>query len=123
MQFLLSNAPLMFWLLVGHAMADGPLQPRRLSEAKLQGYDPKFPWWLALPAHAGIHAAAVILATGRFELGMLELICHASIDRLKTRDRIGVITDQALHVVCKVLWFTLAVYYFGGLLLWSELNA
>jgi hypothetical protein len=46
---------LLFWLLVGHSLADYPLQGEYLSDAKRQGKTP-LPWWIALTWHSLIHA-------------------------------------------------------------------
>jgi hypothetical protein len=54
--------------LVGHAVADYPLQGDFLA------------WTQALAAHALIHAGAVALATGSAALGVPEFACHAAID-------------------------------------------
>lgn len=95
---------LFFWLLVGHALADGPLQGQFLSTAKRVGGIPGLPWWIALGGHALIHGGFVALATQSVELGCAEIVCHFLIDMLKCRGVIGIVTDQVLHVVCKIIW-------------------
>ncbi|UGY15144.1 DUF3307 domain-containing protein [Bradyrhizobium septentrionale] len=100
----------LFWMLIGHAVADYPLQGDWLSKAKNPGWSPVLVpaetiWPGALLAHAAIHAGAVKLATGSWLLAVAELVAHAVIDFTKCRNRIGYNTDQSLHVVCKLIWF------------------
>lgn len=92
-------------LLVGHALADYPLQGDFLAKAKNRTAPiPGVPWPHALGAHAAIHGGVVWLVTGIWWLGALEAVAHAYIDDAKCRGVIGYHTDQALHVLCKVLW-------------------
>lgn len=96
---------LFFALLVGHALADYPLQGDFLARAKNRKQPiPGVPWWQALTAHAAIHGGAVWLVTGRIELALAELACHWLIDSAKCEGRISFNTDQALHILCKVVW-------------------
>jgi hypothetical protein len=95
----------LFWLLVGHAVADYPLQGDFLAKAKnhkapIPGVD----WWIALLNHAAMHGGAVALITGSVALGVVETAIHCGIDWLKCDGRTSFRADQALHVVCKVAW-------------------
>jgi hypothetical protein len=101
MSDLLPGVYLFFWLLVGHALCDLPLQPGRLSVKKRA---PGLLGAWALCAHGLIHGGAVALATGSVPIGIAETVLHASIDKLKCKDVIGLGTDQVLHVCCKLLW-------------------
>lgn len=96
----------MFGLLIfGHALADYPLQGDFLARAKNHTAPvPGFPWWHALGAHAVIHGGFVGVITGIWWLGIAEAVAHFAIDDLKCRSRIGLNTDQALHVACKGCW-------------------
>ncbi|MEY9674538.1 DUF3307 domain-containing protein [Bradyrhizobium elkanii] len=97
----------LFWMLVGHAVADYPLQGDWLSRAKNPRFDlvpGEVIWPGALLSHALIHAGAVQLATGSWSLALLELAVHAAIDWTKCSGRIGYNVDQALHVGCKIVW-------------------
>jgi hypothetical protein len=93
-------------LLIGHAIADYPLQGDFLARAKCPGGIPGIDWWIALSAHAAIHAGVVWYVTGFWQLGALEFIVHWTIDHWKCRGIFGFKVDQALHVLSKVLWAT-----------------
>lgn len=122
---------LLFWLLVGHALADYPLQGDFLARAKNHRNPlPGVPWVYGLLPHALIHAGAVTFLTGSPTLGALELVAHALIDYGKcagafgssgdyaapgrvewdghAADRRAFHLDQALHVACKLAWVLLA---------------
>jgi hypothetical protein len=113
----------LFWLLVAHSLCDYPLQGDYLSVAKRRGSGLETPWWIALTAHALIHAGAVALVTGSILLGLAELIAHWSIDFAKCEgwftpdwpfewtmaaQRRAFTIDQALHVACKIVWAAIA---------------
>lgn len=97
----------LFWMLVGHAVADYPLQGDWLSNAKnptkilVAG---ETIWPLALASHAIIHAAAVMLATGSPWLAGAEFFAHFAIDLGKCRGWLSYNADQMLHIACKVVW-------------------
>lgn len=100
---------LLFWLLFGHSLADYPLQGNFLSWAKRknrpEGAD-HF-WILALATHGCIHAGFVAAFTGSYWLAAFEFVTHIIIDYNKCAGRYGMKTDQALHVLCKILWVLL----------------
>ncbi|MDQ7996074.1 MAG: DUF3307 domain-containing protein [Luteibacter sp.] len=101
-----------FLLLVGHALADYPLQGDFLSRAKNERAPiPGVPWWQAMAAHCLIHAGVVYLVTGSIVLAALEFVIHGITDRAKCFGWIGFSTDQAIHVACKFLWAITVVYY------------
>lgn len=93
-------------LLIGHAIADYPLQGDFLARAKCTGGIPDIDWWIALTAHVAIHAGVVWYVTGFWQLGALEFIIHWMTDWAKCRNYFGFRVDQAIHVACKVLWAT-----------------
>jgi hypothetical protein len=98
----------LFWLLVGHAVADYPLQGDFLARAKNHRQPlPGVPWQICLVAHALIHAGAVMAITHNLILALSELSCHIVIDFCKSEGWYGFAADQALHVVCKILWVAL----------------
>lgn len=97
----------LFWLLVGHAVADFWAQSDWLANAKRRPH----PFWpYALTAHALMHGAAVALATGYVSLGIAETVCHWHIDFGKCEGWYGIHFDQAAHIVCKVAWFLIVIY-------------
>lgn len=107
---------ILFYLIVGHALADYPLQGDFLATAKnrnttfgMQGL-----WVHALFSHSMIHAGFVALITGQVWIGLLEAVAHALTDFLKCEGRLSFHTDQAAHIACKFVWAALAVY------LWSQ---
>lgn len=96
---------LLLMLLGAHWICDYPLQGQFLSDAKQKG--PLRAYHLV--AHAGIQGAAVALVTGNVWLGLAEWLAHTIIDELKVRARTTFALDQALHIVCKVIWWWLVV--------------
>lgn len=123
---------LLFWLLVGHALADYPLQGDFIAKAKNHRSPiPGVPWMHGLLWHAVIHGGAVALATGSVALGCAEIAAHTAIDFAKSeglfyrrslapwypdnpsKAAFGFHVDQLLHVVCKVLWAVLAAHGLG----------
>lgn len=97
-------------LIVGHAIADYPLQGDFLARAKNRTAPiPGVPWWQALGAHAIMHGGVVGLLTGIWWLGMLEALAHAAIDDAKCHGRLSFNQDQALHVLCKGVWLLIFI--------------
>lgn len=98
-------------LLIGHVLADYPLQGHFLSVAKNRHADaavlfdgnapPRGLWVHALTAHSLVHAGAVWLVTGSLAMGMVELVLHWGIDFAKCEKWTNFTTDQLLHLVCK----------------------
>lgn len=96
---------LFFWLLVGHAVADYPLQGDFLARGKNHTAPiPGIPWQQCLFWHALMHGGAVALITGSVALGVAETLIHVGIDYGKCAGRYGFNVDQGLHVACKALW-------------------
>ncbi len=92
-------------LIVGHAIADYPLQGDFLAKAKNRFAPiPGVPWYQALGAHSIIHGGFVLAITGSLTLGIAETAVHFLIDDAKCAGRISYNTDQFLHVACKVTW-------------------
>jgi len=106
---------LLFALFIGHAIADYPLQHEFMAQAKQPKYwkeikDSKgFEWAFILGFHSLIHGGAVWLLTGSMMLGVIETVLHFLIDHARNRERIGFITDQLLHLGCKVAYL---VFFF-----------
>ena len=94
-----------FWLLVGHAVCDYPLQGDFLARGKNRRKPlPGIPWYQCLMAHALIHAGAVMLVTNRLDLAVGEFMAHLLIDHWKCDGQFGFNADQALHVMFKAIW-------------------
>lgn len=100
----------LFMLLVGHAIADYPLQGDFLARGKNSANPlPGIPWYQCLAAHALIHAGSVYLITGSMACALMELAAHIVIDDLKCTGKFGsghraFNIDQALHFLCKLAW-------------------
>lgn len=114
----MSLAELFLALLVGHALADYPLQGDFLAKAKNRANPiPGVPWIHGLLPHAAIHGGFVGAITGSVWLGLAEFVVHCLIDDAKCTGKFGsdparaFNIDQALHVACKVVWV--------GILAWS----
>lgn len=100
---------MLFWLVVGHVLADYPLQGDFIATAKDRNSPlGKLFWPHALGAHAMIHAGFVALVTGSIWLGLAEAVIHAVTDFCKCEKRISLNVDQAIHFACKFLWAAIA---------------
>lgn len=100
---------MLFFLIVGHFLADYPLQGDFLATAKNRNTElGKIFWRHALTAHAMIHAGFVAIITGSIFLGLAEALIHGYTDFLKCEGRISLNQDQAVHIGCKVLWVIVA---------------
>ena len=96
---------LLILLLVGHALADYPLQGDFLAKAKQNHFGAiGIPGWYALAVHSTIHAGFVLWFTGIEELAAVEFVAHFIIDKLKINNRISFMVDQALHIACKLAY-------------------
>lgn len=115
----MTHGEILWWLLVGHAVADYWAQSDSLAKMKNRNRDssafcppgqtPQAVWPYALGAHGVMHGAAVAIVTGSVALGLAEAIAHAWIDFGKCENWYGIHVDQALHLLCKGLWFVVAV--------------
>lgn len=104
----------LFWMLVGHALADYPLQGEFLAQAKNRHTPIGAQFWpWALGAHALIHggavAGAVLLATpgamgAAILLGLCEAAVHAWTDFLKCDNHLTLHEDQLVHIAAKFCW-------------------
>lgn len=101
----------LFLLLIGHALADYPLQGDFLAQGKNRHTElGKIYWPYALSSHALIHGGFVYLFTQNLWLGIAETFIHAYIDWQKCEQKITLFQDQMAHFACKILWATL-IYY------------
>jgi len=107
----MSPQEMMLALIVGHALADYPLQGDFLAKAKNRSAPiPGVPWWQAMWAHSAIHGGVVGLITGIWWLGVAEFVVHFLIDDAKCTGKIGFNRDQFLHIAAKGWWLAAAVY-------------
>jgi Protein of unknown function (DUF3307) len=101
-----------FFLLAGHALADYPLQTGAIAICKCRHANhplqKEVPWYYWMLSHA-----LVILKWWGYSpdtaiiFGIMETVIHFIIDVGKCEKFYGIAVDQALHVICKVLWCTL----------------
>jgi len=106
----LSPLEMLGLMLVGHAIADYPLQGDFLAKAKNRLAPlPGVPWYQALGAHAIIHGGFVGIITGNLPLGIAEAVAHAIADDSKCSGKIGFNGDQLIHIATKVVWC--AIYF------------
>lgn len=101
---------LLILLLVGHALADYPLQGDFLAKAKF-GTIPGIPGWYALATHSVIHAGFVLWFTNSVILAGVEFVAHYIIDTLKINNRISFMGGQVAHILCKVGYVAVMVQY------------
>ncbi len=106
-----------FWLVAAHFALDYPLQGdttaiRKSRHCKLPDIGVPWPYWMT--AHATMHGAGVLLILGSLPLALCETVAHFMIDMLKCERRIGIHTDQALHLGCKALWLALSLTWLHG---------
>ncbi|MEX3764512.1 DUF3307 domain-containing protein [Paraburkholderia phenoliruptrix] len=105
---------ILFWLVVGHSLADYPLQGDFLAQGKNRNTPVgKLFWPHCLFAHSMVHAGFVALFTGSVVLAVCEALVHAVTDFLKCENKIGMRTDQTVHFACKVLWAAIAAGAFA----------
>lgn len=113
---------LLFALIIGHALADFPLQGEFLAMCKNRRFlmrqkDPCRPpgmWVWCMGAHCLIHSGMVWWITGVALLGAVEFVLHWILDMLKCEGKTEFNTDQMLHFGCK------AVYVIAGWAHWLD---
>ncbi len=110
-QTLIEGLKLLFALVIGHALADYPLQGEYLALHKNRHYidasnreEPSGLWIHCLLAHSLIHAGFVWLITGRSILALAEFILHAALDMAKCEHKTGYHMDQTLHISFKLIY-------------------
>lgn len=101
-----------WWLVVGHAVADYPLQSDAMATEKdwhsTTPLQSAVPWVYWLTAHSFIHGGAVALITGSIWLGLAETVLHWLIDLAKCAGWTNIHLDQGLHIACKAVWAVVA---------------
>ena len=107
MSLLAQQGPLALFaaLVVVHALADFPLQTEYLARQKSRRRaDSRGDWVVALSAHCVIHAGGVWLVSGSLAVAAAEFILHCLIDIGKGEEKFGIVTDQSLHLCCKLAY-------------------
>lgn len=105
MNLLLQSGPLalFFAFAIAHALADFPLQGDYLARTKQRSQAATMSEWLiSLTAHSLIHAGGVWMVSGSVILAVTEFVLHWLIDLGKGEGLYGYVTDQTLHLCCKV---------------------
>ena len=105
MNLLLQSGPLawFFAFAISHALADFPLQGDYLARTKQRSKAGTVSEWLiSLTAHSLIHAGGVWIVSGSAVIAVAEFVLHWLIDLGKGEGLYGYVTDQALHIGCKV---------------------
>lgn len=109
-QTLAQGLNLFFALMIGHALADYPLQGDFIALHKNRHYIdeqrvlPAGIWIHCLLAHSLIQAGFVWMISGRVIFAVVELVLHLSFDFLKCEKVTGFQTDQALHAATKAIF-------------------
>jgi hypothetical protein len=104
---LLEQGPLALFaaFVVVHALLDFPLQGDYIAKQKTRRHaDSQSVWIVALTAHCVIHGGGVWLVSGSLAYGMMEFALHAFIDFGKGEGKFGLVTDQVLHLCCKLAY-------------------
>lgn len=102
--------PMLFWLLVAHALTDYVWQPERMVITKgtfgnSAGCRAEYgPWWWWMGAHGMINAGGVAMVTGSVGLGLAEGLVHIAADTAKCTKRLTANQDQVIHLLSKLLW-------------------
>lgn len=107
MTSLVQQGPLVlfFAFAIAHALAYFPLQGDFLAKQKARVTSSGTSEWLiALTAHCLIQAGGVWLVSGSAVFAAVELLLHALIDIGKGERKFGIVTDQALHLLCKLAY-------------------
>ena len=74
---------------------------------------PGVPWYQAMIAHCAIHGAAVALLTSCWWLFFFEFTIHFVTDDTKCEGRINYNQDQAIHLICKVVWWYFVIWSYS----------
>ena len=95
-------------LFMGHFTGDFVLQNDRIAVEKCPGSDATLPWFWWMIAHSACHGLITATITGSPLIGTAEWIAHFTIDYFKCKGKFNLLTDQILHLGCKIAWvFTL----------------
>ena len=106
---------LLFFLIVAHALMDYSLQNDSMAVCKCRKSTSPLaasvPWYYWLTSHALLHGAAVGVIF-RWEvvavLAIAETVIHWFVDYGKCEKWYSLHVDQAIHIICKIAWWSLA---------------
>ena len=115
MSSLIQQGPLalFFAFAIAHALADFPLQGEFLAIQKSRRTaNDRSMWVVALTAHCLIQAGGVWLISGSMAYAAAELFLHALIDFGKGEQRFGIMVDQGLHLLCKLVYALMLTHTF-----------
>ena len=107
MNILIHSGPfaLFFAFAIAHALADFPLQGDYLARMKCREQaGSASEWIISLTAHSLVQAGGVWIVSGSAILGFTELCLHWLIDLGKGEGKFGYLTDQVLHLGCKLAY-------------------
>jgi hypothetical protein len=101
---------LLWWLIVGHVVADFWAQSDALATLKNRhrNNSPFLPWYYALSAHALMHGAAVAFITNNIGLGIIETVAHWIIDFGRCEGWYDIHVDQFMHICFKAYMAAIA---------------
>lgn len=103
---------ILFTLISVHFLCDYPLQGDFIGKFKNRNIPRDFgiPWWHLMTAHSFIHGLGVFVVTFNVGLGALETVIHFIIDVLKCEGYTDIHVDQALHIICKIIYVYWLIY-------------
>ncbi len=94
-----------------HFVADFPLQGDYLARNKVRSNAGSISDWIvALCAHSAIQAGGVWLVSGSPVFAAVEFALHGLIDLSKGEGKFGLMTDQTLHLACKIGYVVAIIY-------------
>jgi hypothetical protein len=111
---------LLFFLIAGHALMDYSLQGDSMAVCKCPKANTPLsasvPWYYWLSSHALLHGSAVgiIFRWMDFDwsvvavLASAETVIHWFVDLGKCEKLYSLHVDQAIHIICKLAWWSLA---------------
>ena len=73
------------------------------------------PWGYWLTAHAYLHGILVSLVSvyfgGPWWIGIFEFLIHWFVDYYKCKYNNSILSDQAIHIICKLIWSIFIILY------------
>ena len=91
-------------LFMGHFIGDFVLQNDRIAVEKCPGSDMTLPWYWWMIAHSACHGLITATITNSPLIGTAEWVTHFTIDYFKCKNSYNLLTDQILHLICKLAW-------------------